>query len=196
MADPQVSQLLWELFSLTSKTAIVTGGTGGLGEEMTMALAGAGADIVSIQLPNDPNSPKLSSAVKKLGRKFIAFECNVKDSLTLRDTFAAIWAAGIVPDILLNCAGINRRGKVEDMKDEDIDDGSSLSEYHLRQHANRETRSSQSISRPHMLPRRRLAKSFCSWADRERSSISPLSFPLLQTSISPRMHVPKVASFR
>jgi len=37
-----------KLFTLAGKTAIVTGGTGGLGTGMTMALASAGADIVSI----------------------------------------------------------------------------------------------------------------------------------------------------
>lgn len=43
------------------------------------------------------------------------------DSKSLRATFAQIWATGVVPDILLNCAGIVRRGKAEEMTDEDID---------------------------------------------------------------------------
>ncbi|KAI9873334.1 MAG: hypothetical protein M1830_000537, partial [Pleopsidium flavum] len=110
------------LFSLANRTALVTGGTGGLGLAMTVALAEAGANIVSIQMAEDPHGASLSTAMQKLGgRTLRVFECDVADSARLRDTFARIWAAGLEPDILLNCAGINRRGKVEDMRDEDID---------------------------------------------------------------------------
>lgn len=110
-----------ELFSLQGKTAIVTGGTGGLGLAMSIALAEAGADIVSIQVANDPRSDLLRDAMKELGRKLQVFETDVADSPKLRETFAKIWEAGVVPDILLNCAGINKRSHVEDFKDEDID---------------------------------------------------------------------------
>jgi 2-deoxy-D-gluconate 3-dehydrogenase len=43
-----------DLFDLTGKTAILTGATGGIGLATTTALAEAGADIVSIQMPTDP----------------------------------------------------------------------------------------------------------------------------------------------
>jgi 2-deoxy-D-gluconate 3-dehydrogenase len=39
-----------ELFSLTGKAAIVTGGTSGIGAAMALALAKAGADIILIQV--------------------------------------------------------------------------------------------------------------------------------------------------
>jgi len=110
------------LFSLTGKTAIVLGGTGGLGQVMTLALAEAGTDIVSIELPNDAQSGKLEEGIKQLGRKYSKFDCNVADAKSLRSTFAKIWDSGIVPDILLNSAGIQRRGKAEEISDEDLDD--------------------------------------------------------------------------
>lgn len=110
-----------ELFSLSSKTAIVTGGTGGLGLVMSIALAEAGADIVSIQLPDDPNAEALIGPVTALGRSIKVFEGNVGDSHSLRRTFFKMWESGVVPDILLNCAGIVRRGKAEEMRDDDID---------------------------------------------------------------------------
>lgn len=116
-ALPSVS----ELFSLSGKTAITTGGTGGLGLSMAIALAEAGADIVSIQIANDPRAHLLKEGIASLSRKLTVFETDVADSSALRKCFADIWAAGVHPDILLNCAGINKRAAVEDFTDEDID---------------------------------------------------------------------------
>jgi len=114
-----------QLFELNGKTAIVTGGTGGLGLSMAIALAEAGADIVSIQMPKDPRAELLDRAMNELGRKLTVFETDVADSPKLRACFQDIWKSGVIPDILLNCAGINRRSRVEDFKDEDIDAVSS-----------------------------------------------------------------------
>ncbi|PVH75078.1 NAD(P)-binding protein [Cadophora sp. DSE1049] len=115
------SQFLTNLFSLEGKTAIVTGGTGGLGKAMTIALAQAGAIIVSIQLPKDPNSAALAEAVAGVGSKVTPFECDLASPQDLRRCYASIWEAGFAPDVLLNCAGIIRRDACEDAKDEDID---------------------------------------------------------------------------
>lgn len=110
-----------KLFSLAGKTAIVTGGTGGLGTAMTIALASGGADIISIELPNDPGRQAMVDAVSKTGRHLKQYECNVRDPKALRATYQQIWADGVKGDILLNCAGIQRRAEAEDFTDEDIE---------------------------------------------------------------------------
>jgi 2-deoxy-D-gluconate 3-dehydrogenase len=109
------------LFSLTSKTALITGATGGLGTAMTIALASSGADIICITLPSDPHTPALAAAVTALGRRFRAYETDVGDSRALRATFATLEADGERVDILLNCAGVQRRADAVDFTDEEIE---------------------------------------------------------------------------
>ncbi|CZT24256.1 related to 2-deoxy-D-gluconate 3-dehydrogenase [Ramularia collo-cygni] len=110
-----------KLFSLAGKTAIVTGGTGGLGAAMTTALASAGADIVSIEIPEDPASQTIKDAVEKTGRKIRQYTCNVREPKALREVYQKLWSEGIKGDVLLNCAGVQRRAEAEDFTDEDID---------------------------------------------------------------------------
>ena len=43
-----------DLFSLSGRTALVTGGTRGIGQAMAIALAEAGADIILIQVCESP----------------------------------------------------------------------------------------------------------------------------------------------
>jgi 2-deoxy-D-gluconate 3-dehydrogenase len=44
---------VFNLFSLQGHTALVTGGTRGIGQAMTIALAEAGADIILVQVSKD-----------------------------------------------------------------------------------------------------------------------------------------------
>ncbi len=88
---------------------------------MCLAMAECGASIVSIHLPDDPAQSKLEQAIAAVGGKVTAFASNVGNSPDLRKTFHSMWEAGVVPDVLLNCAGLNRRGAIEEMTDDKID---------------------------------------------------------------------------
>jgi 2-deoxy-D-gluconate 3-dehydrogenase len=115
-----MSTTVLDMFKLTGKTAVITGGTGGLGIDMAQALAEAGADIVSLELPNDPLSQNLREAIKPSGRKLTAFDCNVRNPQSIKDAFKAIKNAGIKLDILVNSAGVTRHMKVEETPVEDL----------------------------------------------------------------------------
>ena len=88
---------------------------------MTTALASAGADIISIELPNDPGSSNTQKIVTDLGRKHSKYECDVSQMKNIRETYQKIWSDGHTADIVLNCAGVQRRAEAVDFTDEDID---------------------------------------------------------------------------
>ncbi|KAL2836868.1 hypothetical protein BJY01DRAFT_251750 [Aspergillus pseudoustus] len=64
---------------------------------------------------------ELYPGIKATGRPIAIFEFNLKDHESIRDTFAAIWKSGVVPDILVNCAGITRRMLVENTPVKELD---------------------------------------------------------------------------
>lgn len=96
------------MFTLSGKVAVVTGGNGGIGLGMARGLAQAGAGIVVA----GRNAQKSAQAVKELealGAKAIALEVDVTDEQSCRQLIAdAVSQMGRL-DILVNNAGTNIR---------------------------------------------------------------------------------------
>ena len=70
------------LFDLTGKTAVVIGGTSGIGLALTRALAQAGADVV----PSGRRAAEVSQAaaeVEAIGRRSLAQTCDVTEIASL-----------------------------------------------------------------------------------------------------------------
>ncbi|KAK7188876.1 hypothetical protein DPSP01_007699 [Paraphaeosphaeria sporulosa] len=112
---------LTNLFGLQGRNAIITGATGGLGSAIALALAKAGANIVFIEAPNDPNSNALHDLLAPTEREITSFNCDLASSQSIRECYARMWAEGIVPDILVNVAGVMARNQCENATDEEID---------------------------------------------------------------------------
>ena len=77
----------YPLLDLTNKTAVVIGGTSGIGLALTKALAQAGANVV----PSGRRAEQLSAAVaevKALGRRSLVQTCDVTDTSSLDSTSA------------------------------------------------------------------------------------------------------------
>jgi NAD(P)-dependent dehydrogenase (short-subunit alcohol dehydrogenase family) len=64
------------LFDLTGKVAVVTGGSRGLGREMVLAFAGAGADVVIASRKLD-NCTALADEIEETGRRALPVACHV-----------------------------------------------------------------------------------------------------------------------
>jgi 2-dehydro-3-deoxy-D-gluconate 5-dehydrogenase len=98
-------------FSLAGQTAVVTGGNRGLGQGIAVALAEAGADIVSVQ--SRPDCAQTRALVEALGRRCWGVGCDLaglEDAGPLVREVEGI--AGPV-GILVNNAGIQRRHQAE-----------------------------------------------------------------------------------
>jgi 2-dehydro-3-deoxy-D-gluconate 5-dehydrogenase len=97
-----------ERFDLRGKTAIVTGGNGGIGLGIARGLADAGADIAVV----GRNEAKSSAAVADLaarGVKAIAIAADVTNKTAVADMVARVTGELGRIDILVNNAGINIR---------------------------------------------------------------------------------------
>jgi NAD(P)-dependent dehydrogenase (short-subunit alcohol dehydrogenase family) len=94
--------------SLDGKTAVVIGGTLGLGRAIAIGLAEAGADVVASSR-SEQGVQEVAAEIEQLGRRTLRMTCDVGDRASLqRLCDAAIGEFGGV-DILVNAAGITRR---------------------------------------------------------------------------------------
>jgi NAD(P)-dependent dehydrogenase (short-subunit alcohol dehydrogenase family) len=105
---------VFDLFNLTGKTAIVTGGGRGLGEQIAVGLAEAGANVVICSRKMEA-CEEVSEKLKSLGVKSLALKCDVTNPDDVRtvvqktvDEFGQI-------DILVNNSGATWGAPTEEM---------------------------------------------------------------------------------
>ncbi len=103
-----------QLFDLTGKVAIVTGGATGLGRQMAEGLAEAGADLVLCARKKE-RCEQAAEELRLLGGKTLALACDVKNPADIRAVVqTAISKFGHL-DILINNAGTSWGAPVEEM---------------------------------------------------------------------------------
>ena len=107
-------------FSLAGKVALVTGGGRGIGKGIAMALAGAGADLI-VAARSTQEIAAVASEAKGLGRRTLAIEADVGNLESIDRLFDAIKQRFGQLDILVNCAGVNRRKPALEVLPEDWD---------------------------------------------------------------------------
>ena len=107
--------------NLTGKTAVVTGGSRGIGRAVCLELAKNGANIVLCYAGSEAAANETAAACEALGVKALAVKCNVANADEVKALMdSAIAAFGRI-DILVNNAGITRDGLLMTMKDEAFD---------------------------------------------------------------------------
>ena len=107
---------------LKGKTAVVTGGSRGIGEAIAYKLASMGANIAVIYAGNADAAENVCNKCKKAnGIEAKAYRCNVAEFSAVKETVAKIKEDFGTVHILVNNAGITRDGLLAMMKEEDYD---------------------------------------------------------------------------
>lgn len=110
------------LFDLTGKVAIVTGGARGLGAAIASALTHHGATTVICDLNLDEANATVNRiAAEHDGNEIQAFRCDVQDDSQVRAFVADVVDRHGHIDVLVNNAGVHRRVDPTDFSREDID---------------------------------------------------------------------------
>lgn len=105
-----------KLFDLTGQTAIVTGGSKGLGKAMASALASAGAKLVIVSRHAEEARAVAAELASDFGHRAIGLATDIAEP----DKVDAMVAAALKEfgriDILINSAGINLRGPIDELE--------------------------------------------------------------------------------
>jgi NAD(P)-dependent dehydrogenase (short-subunit alcohol dehydrogenase family) len=108
-----------DMFDLTGKVALVTGGNGGIGLGMAEGLARAGADVVVW----GGNQDKLAAAERALavhGRRVLAQRCDVADEAQVNARFAeALAAMGRIDSCFANAGVSQKRAALHELSTEE-----------------------------------------------------------------------------
>ncbi len=103
---------------LDGKVAVVVGGSSGIGKTIALGLARAGANVVAsarrIELVR-----ALADEIESLGRKSLRLTCDVANRASLEKLLSACKDAFGKVDILVNAAGITKRGPTLDYAESD-----------------------------------------------------------------------------
>jgi NAD(P)-dependent dehydrogenase (short-subunit alcohol dehydrogenase family) len=107
-----------DLFRLDGEVAIVTGGAQGLGEQMCIGLAEAGASVVVADL-NLEKAQKVAEHIRTLGVSALAVKVDVTKKAEVETMVQKTLEQFGKVDVLVACAGVGQWMKAEDMPEED-----------------------------------------------------------------------------
>ena len=113
------------LFDLSGRCALVTGGNSGIGGEIARALAAAGASVVLVAR----RQAELDMAAARIaadGGRAAAIACDLADRQAVFDCAARAGAFFGAPDIVVNAAGVNIRRPMLEITEADWDATISL----------------------------------------------------------------------
>lgn len=107
-------------FSLSGRTAVVTGGSRGIGRAIAIGLAEAGADVVFTYRERADEAEKVTREIERRDRRALALRMDVASRASVEKAAAAARAFGAI-SIFVNNAGINKPTDFDKVTDEDWD---------------------------------------------------------------------------
>lgn len=109
-----------DLFSLTGKVALITGGLGDIGRTLARGFAEAGADIALLDR-NLSRRAEVEAEVRATGRRVLTLEVDVRVRAQVDAAFQRALDHFGRLDAAVNNAGLNVRGPAEDLAEADLE---------------------------------------------------------------------------
>ena len=106
---------------LENKTAVVTGGSRGIGAAIAVELARQGASVAFTYRSDRRAADQIAASIEAQGGRVSIWKVDHSDVLATRKTMIGIAEAAGRVDILINNAGIFPYGEIGEMTDSDLD---------------------------------------------------------------------------
>jgi gluconate 5-dehydrogenase len=102
-------------FSLTGRTALITGSSGGIGRAIAVAMADAGADVVVTGRRDE----HVTATVEQIGGSAVGHHLDVRSTASVQTLFDTLDRDGRTIDILVNNAGVQLRKPLLEVSEAD-----------------------------------------------------------------------------
>ena len=116
-----MQERLRQLFDLTGRVALCTGGSSGIGRRMAWALSQAGADVILVGRDKKALVEASEEIKSGSGGRVVTIAADLLDRSILADLVAEATSYFGAPDILTNAAGVNLRQPYDEITDETWD---------------------------------------------------------------------------
>jgi NAD(P)-dependent dehydrogenase (short-subunit alcohol dehydrogenase family) len=100
---------------MDGKVALITGGSRGLGKQMGLALAEAGAEVALCSRGAEDIAAAARDLQAETGQRCVGYACDVSDAAQVGAMVAEVLETFGQIDVLINNAGINIRGAIEEL---------------------------------------------------------------------------------
>ena len=107
--------------SIEKKTALVTGGSRGIGRAAALALAKGGMNVAIVFAGKTQAAEETLQQLQALGAEAKAYQCNVADSEAVKTTVQQVLNDFGGVDVLVNNAGVTHDGLLLSAKEEDLE---------------------------------------------------------------------------
>ena len=106
---------------LNGKTAVITGGSRGIGKAIALRMAESGADVAIVYAGNETAATETCEQIRQQGVKAASFRCDISNFEETRELVNSILTEFGGIDILVNNAGIVKDSLLLSMKEADFD---------------------------------------------------------------------------
>lgn len=110
-----------KIFEMKDRVAMITGGSKGLGYAMAAALASAGAHVMLVNRNLEEGEESAKKLASAYGIEAKAFSADVTNLAEVEKVVTAIIKAYRRLDVLINSAGINIRGAIDELTPDEFD---------------------------------------------------------------------------